>query len=52
VRGRRIETLCSGMRSAGRHAVEWRPRGLRSGVYLARLQSAGFVATRKLVLCD
>jgi len=49
VRGRRVETLVSGIRPAGRHEVEWQPRGARDGVYFVRLDAGGSIATRKLV---
>ena len=48
--GREIATLIEGFREAGNHAVTWNPVGLSSGVYFYRLQSDGFVQTRKLIL--
>ncbi len=55
VDGRRVATLISGERSAGRHEAIWRGtddagRAVSSGVYLARLRHAGGVDTQRLVL--
>jgi flagellar hook assembly protein FlgD len=55
VSGRLVRTLVEGTRSAGVHRVEWDGRDdggrrLAAGVYLARLEGAGEVRTRKVVL--
>jgi len=53
--GREVRELLAGTHDAGRHQVVWdgRDRGGRlaaAGVYLARLEAAGRVETRKLAL--
>jgi len=48
--GRRVATLLSDELAAGSHEVEWRAESLASGVYLARLATAGGRATTKLLL--
>ena len=53
--GQRIRTLSRSMLEAGKHTVRWdglddEGRAVASGVYLYRLESAGRVATRKLLL--
>jgi len=48
--GRRVARLLDGFRPAGPHRVSWRPDHLASGVYVARLQAAGAVGLRRLVL--
>jgi hypothetical protein len=48
--GRLVARLVDGMRSAGPHHVRWQPDALASGVYVARLEAAGAVAHRRLVL--
>ncbi len=55
IRGREIAVLVDGLQTAGEHAVEWnglsgRGYAVPSGVYLARLEAAGEVRTRKIVL--
>lgn len=53
--GQRIRTLVDGARSAGSHTVTWdgtddTGRDVASGVYLCRMETAGFRAVRKLLL--
>ncbi len=53
--GRRIATLVDGERSPGTHSVEWyglddNNAPVSTGVYLYRLRTGDFVATRKLML--
>jgi len=53
--GRRVATLFEGEHAAGRHAAWWHGlndagRAVASGVYVARLESGGRVAARKLLL--
>lgn len=50
VRGREVARLWDGPHPAGWLELEWRPRGLASGVYFARLSLEGERLTRKLVL--
>lgn len=55
-RGRSVRTLIDGTLTARRHRVDWDGRdaggrAVASGVYWYRLETAGHVATRKLVLC-
>ena len=56
VAGRRVATLVAGHQEAGRHSVTWNGtddsgRALSSGVYFARLETAGgSVDTSKLTL--
>jgi hypothetical protein len=53
--GRHVRTLVDGDRAAGRHALDWDGRDERghdvpSGVYLYRLEVAGVLETRRMVL--
>jgi len=49
--GEEISTLVSDRLSAGSYSYEWsRPDGIPSGVYFYRLEAAGYVRTRKMVL--
>lgn len=48
--GRSLAVLVDGPCEAGRHTVDWRPRGLASGVYFAKLQAGGETAIRRLTL--
>jgi hypothetical protein len=48
--GREIETLIDGPMAAGEHEITWYAERLTSGIYLCRLETDGFVDTRKLVL--
>ncbi|MBX2990782.1 MAG: T9SS type A sorting domain-containing protein [Bacteroidetes bacterium] len=48
--GQEIATLVDGNFSAGAHSVAWDAAEFSTGVYVYRLEAAGNVATRKLVL--
>jgi len=52
--GRTVATLANGFYEAGRHELEWNigdsERRLASGVYFVRVEAAGVVSTRKVVL--
>jgi hypothetical protein len=57
VAGRRVAEPARGPYPAGRHAVRWDGAGrggarLPGGVYLCRLEAAGTVAVRRLVVLD
>jgi uncharacterized delta-60 repeat protein len=46
--GRRVATLVDGQRAAGRHEVTWEAGALAPGVYLLRLEAAGYVHVRRV----
>jgi hypothetical protein len=48
--GRSVQTLVDGPLSAGSHQVTFDAGRLASGVYLYRLETAGFTATQKMIL--
>ena len=49
--GQKVATLISDNLPAGSYSYTWsRPAGMASGVYVYRLQTADFVATRKMIL--
>jgi poly-gamma-glutamate capsule biosynthesis protein CapA/YwtB (metallophosphatase superfamily) len=50
VTGRRVAVLADETRPAGVHRAEWDARGAASGLYFCRLDAAGAVRTRKLVV--
>jgi hypothetical protein len=50
VRGREVARLWDGQREAGWLELEWRPQGLASGIYFARLRVGETQLARKLVL--
>ncbi len=57
ISGRRVKTLVDGLRSPGRYDLTWtadddRGRRVAPGVYFARLEGGGFVATRRLVVVE
>ncbi|HNW59155.1 MAG TPA: alpha-amylase family glycosyl hydrolase [bacterium] len=48
--GEQVARLIDGYREAGAHAVTFEASGLASGIYWCRLESAGRVAVRKMVI--
>ena len=50
VTGRLVSELVNGSVDAGEHVVEWNAKGMASGVYFGRLETAGVVDIRRLVL--
>ena len=49
--GKEVTTLVSEKLSAGSHSYQWsHTEGLASGIYLYRLETNGFVQTRKMIL--
>ncbi len=49
--GKEVETLASGMQTAGNYIVSWQPQQLSSGLYFCLLQTEnGQSASRKIVL--
>ena len=49
VLGREVAVLARGRWPAGRHRVVWEAGALPAGVYLCRLRTDAFTATRRLV---
>jgi hypothetical protein len=50
IQGRVVQVLADGRYAAGEYRVQFNGAGLASGFYTARLQTAEFTATRKLLL--
>jgi len=50
IKGRRVETLVSGTRPAGRHVVEWDASRFASGIYFYRFIVGNVSETRKMIL--
>jgi hypothetical protein len=48
--GHRVADLVDTALLAGKHSVQWFPKGLSSGVYYYRLESGNFVQTKKMLL--
>ena len=48
--GQEVRTLVDDFMAAGTHQVTFHAEGLPSGIYLYRMQSGSFIATKKLVL--
>jgi len=48
--GQEIATLVSEVKDPGQHSVAWYAENVSSGVYVYRLMSGTFVATRKMLL--
>ena len=50
IQGREVARLVDGFQPAGSYERKFRPLGLSSGVYFARLKAGGFSRTQKLLL--
>ncbi|MFZ5434487.1 MAG: T9SS type A sorting domain-containing protein [Calditrichota bacterium] len=50
LQGQKVATLVDGFQAAGAYSIAFDGSALASGVYLYRLQTEGFVQTRKMVL--
>jgi hypothetical protein len=50
VLGREIALLVDEMKQPGTYIATWDASGLSSGVYFYRLQSGGFVETKRMIL--
>ncbi len=48
--GEKVATLVNGKQPPGYKSVTWNASGLASGIYLLRLQTGGYTATRRIVL--
>jgi hypothetical protein len=48
--GREVATLADGYEAAGHHSVRFDGGGLASGVYIYRLETDGFAATKRMLL--
>ena len=48
--GQRVATLVDGYQAAGYHVATWDANTVASGVYLYRLQTNTYTATKKMVL--
>jgi hypothetical protein len=48
--GRMIATLVNEHKLAGYHEIGWNASSFPSGIYFYRLQSGGFIETKKMVL--
>jgi hypothetical protein len=48
--GQRVVVLVDERKNAGHHSVEWEATNMPSGLYLCRLETGGFVRTRKMIL--
>ncbi|MBI5472166.1 MAG: T9SS type A sorting domain-containing protein [Ignavibacteriae bacterium] len=48
--GREVATLVNEVKEPGEYNVTWDARDVASGVYLCRLSSSGFVATKRMIL--
>jgi hypothetical protein len=48
--GRKVETLCSGLKPAGRHQVTWNAEDCSSGIYFYKIQAGEQIETKKMLL--
>lgn len=50
--GRKVSTLVHEKQPSGKHRIEWRPAGLRAGVYLCIFQTEALVQTIKMFVIE
>jgi len=50
ISGKLVSTLVSGSQTPGAHSVSWNTAGVAKGIYLVRMDTEGFSATKKVVL--
>jgi hypothetical protein len=50
ISGQLVTTLVDGNRTPGAHSVTWDAASVAKGIYLVRMESVGFSATKKLVI--
>jgi hypothetical protein len=50
IAGHEITTLINDELSTGNHSIKWNGSRQPSGVYFVKIQSGGFMQTRKMVL--
>ncbi len=48
--GREVKTLVNGQKLPGNYSIEFNAKNLQSGVYFYRLQTNGFIDTKKFIL--
>ena len=48
--GNRVKTLFDGFKPAGSHTVKFDARNLTSGVYIYKIKSGAFIASKKMIL--
>ena len=48
--GREVATLVNEVRPAGTHSATWTAAGVSSGVYIYKMESGSFVATKRMLL--
>ena len=50
INGRNIEVLMNERQKAGRYRATWQARGMATGMYFLRLEAAGQVSMKKVIL--
>ncbi|MDP4117026.1 MAG: T9SS type A sorting domain-containing protein, partial [Bacteroidota bacterium] len=50
VLGNKIATLLEGYKPAGNHSIQFNAKNLPSGVYIYRIKSGAFMASKKMML--
>ncbi len=50
VLGREVQTLVNEAQTKGKHEITFNANGLSSGIYFYRLESGGFIFTKKMIL--